>query len=252
MIPFEVRLRKKLPDGSWHMDVLRPFESPNELGEALRNICNIRKERSRPPECQDPRVESFLAAMAPPKVETLPQEAFVNETMFRQASKNYPPMDPLKLNRTAERALQKQARVHTLPPLPPALVRRLLTTTPFKSVFGKPWVSDDGSGTAGWAPTSASDFNIVPKNYFGAFLPTNRTACMNCHSDAGGHVDNFNPTEKLPHDRDDAVRNRTWYGPVPGSDGIFMSWWDRSKVGSSASFQSLHPCLQRGAFVLQR
>ena len=136
------------------------------------------------------------------------------------------------------------------------MVRALLKTTPFKSVFGKPWNEAQGGAAEGWAPTSNSSFNIVPKNYFGGLIPMNQVSCMECHESAGRHVDNFDPqldrAAGIVSDPSDAPRSRTWYNFIPGNDGILSFHpFDARKVaqGASATSQSFVDCLKRSGLM---
>ena len=154
--------------------------------------------------------------------------------------------DPLSLNRTALEATSEKALVHVLPDLPKDVVKALLTQTPFKSVMGQPWAA---GAFPGWAATADSDFHIVPKKYFGAFIPTSTRGCMHCHDSAGRHVDNFEParSQMFAPEPSDLRRPRTWYDMIPGDDGI-LSFHPFSvkavKEGEKANLDAVNPCLK--------
>lgn len=210
-VAFEIRLRKKMPDGQWQMDVLRPFENPQELAEALKKTCS----QSNPPEGCKKITSETIAKIANPITHKADRSDYINAVLLRHD-------EILTINITAIESTQEKAMMHELPELPKDVVKTLLTTTPFKSVFGKPWIK--GPPPA-WAPTSRSDFNIVPKFYFGAFIPLTQQACMKCHDSAGRHVDNFDPKRDrggmfAPAPGDVQDRPRTWYDHIPGNDGI--------------------------------
>lgn len=239
MIPFEIRLRTKMPNGSWSMDVLRPFANSQELAEGIRKLC---ASGSPPVSCS--RVESFLGPLQNPPTRTATISQFVNANTMGTRR------DPLSLSRTAIEATQKTANLQTLPDLPADLVRELLMKTPFKSVFNQPWSPGKAGTEPAWAATSNSNFNIFPRNYFAAFIPMNQNGCMKCHDSAGRHVDNFDPgpgqmNASAPND---VPRARTWYNFIPGDDGI-LSFHPFSAQAiathGAAGPGSLDPCWQQ-------
>jgi hypothetical protein len=214
-IPFEIRIRRKNERGSWQMDVLRPFENQKELIEGIKKLCQT--PNSAPAGCK----QLDWTKINEPNLHSFTREQFVNTSTLGTK------LDPLKLSRTAGEALNKTATLQVLPELPNDIVAALLKNAPFKSVFGKPWNKGQNGSGDGWAPTSSSSFNIVPKNYFGGLIPTTQSACLKCHDTAGKHVDNFDPRRDpasgITSAPDDAPRARTWYDFVPGNDGI-LSW----------------------------
>ncbi len=241
MIPFEIRLRTKQPNGTWAMDVMRPFANSAELAAAVKKLC---AGGGAPPECA--QIKPAVAQLEQPKSRNASLASYVNQQTMRTKR------DPLLMSRTALEAAQPNATLETLPDLPPSLVRRLLMGTPFKSVFGQPW---NAGPPPGWAPTSTSDFNIVPKNYFGGFIPMNQNGCMKCHDSAGRHVDNFDPGPGQmfsPASDDSQSRPRTWYNFIPGDDGILSFHpFSASAVGhkGGADRSSVDPCwIQSGLF----
>lgn len=212
-VAFEIRLRQKLAPGQWKFDVLRPFANPKELADAIRALC---QKPGAPSGCARLAKETnLLASLDNPKTRVASAREFVNKEKLGYR------LDPLSLNTAALDAVSPEASLHVLPDLPEDVVRELLTRTPFKSVEGIPWIS---GRPPGWAPTSNSDFNIFPKDYFGAFLGLKEASCVRCHSGAGKHVDNFEPNPKLGQiyapAPNDAPRARTWYNRLPGDDGI--------------------------------
>lgn len=92
-------------------------------------------------------------------------------------------------------------KVEVLPDLEDDVVVRLLSR-PFREIPGY-WGDS-------FLPTSAKDFNLVPKDFTGGAVDLGDNSCMQCHETAGKHVDRFEPS-------------RDWYGHIKGSDGIF-SW----------------------------
>lgn len=89
-----------------------------------------------------------------------------------------------------------------LPAIDAKLAKALLNETPFKSAVGANWKGGAVS------PTSAQNFSIVPREYFGAHIGNEPDKCMECHKHTLRHVDSFDA-------------GRDWYGYVRGSDGIF-------------------------------
>lgn len=72
----------------------------------------------------------------------------------------------------------------------------------FVNVLGQEWHNDSH------APTTNSDFHIIPKNYQAATIAVSSNSCMRCHESTLKHASDFEPF-------------RDWYGRVRGSDGIF-------------------------------
>jgi hypothetical protein len=236
-ITFEIRLRKKMQDGQWQMDVLRPFENPQELAAALKKLC----DQVNPPEgCKKVSAET-INKIANPQPKKISRTDYINRDTFATRR------DPLTLSKTAIESTQEETFMQELPELPKDVVKTLLTTTPFKSVFGKPWIK--GPPPA-WAPTSRYDFNIVPKYYFGAFVPMTQQACMKCHEAAGKQVDNFDPPTNVMFAPapDDQPRARTWYNFIPGNDGILSFHpFDKDAVKRNAYINSntINSCLTK-------
>jgi hypothetical protein len=242
MIPFEIRLRTKLPNGTWNMDVLRPFGNSAELAAAVKKLC---AGAGAPPDCN--QMGALMPQIERPASRVTPLSAFVNQTNMGTAR------DPLSLSRTALEAAQSSATIETLPDIPASIVRKLLMETPFKSVFGQPWAAGPPPG---WAPTSRTDFNIVPRNYFAGFIPMNQNGCMKCHDSAGRHVDQFDPDpqrgQMYAPDPSDAPRPRTWYNFIPGDDGIlsFHPFSARAVSGQAqAASSSVDPCWSQNGLV---
>jgi hypothetical protein len=176
------------------MDVLRPFENSKEVADAIRRL--------RPNWQADTQLLALLRDLEKqPSLRSNPMPSFQR-----------------RLSSSAITALQDQVLTRELPAMPADLVEDLLTKTPFKSVFGKPWYP---GSEPGWAPLVGSGFNLFPAGYTGAFLPLTQGSCMNCHEDAAKSVDRVDPPiGAVPVAPGDANRARTWYGYVPGCDGI--------------------------------
>ena len=72
-----------------------------------------------------------------------------------------------------------------LPSLPPDVVMDMLDNEMFAPAKDKLWRSE---GAVAAASPVATGFNIVPRNFMGAFIPVNGESCMRCHRDAGSVV----------------------------------------------------------------
>lgn len=238
-IPFEIRLRTKTGAG-WQMDVLRPFETALEFAGAIRDLCN---SGSKPAGCAN-ITPATLSAIENPNASSANRTEFLNRQ--RQGTKR----DPLSLNSTSLSATLAQVPLQRLQSLPADIIQTLLKTTQFKSVFNKQWIP--GS----WAPTTDSDLSIVPRGFFGAFIPMNQNSCMKCHETAGRHVDNFDPNRQQMYASapGDAVRARTWYNHIPGEDGIlsFHPYKKESvKRNADTTPNTLNDCLVRNGLLTQ-
>jgi len=245
-VPFEIRLRMKTGPNQWQMDVLRPFENMQDLVKGLETLCS---GSSAPVGCR--QKDQILASLTQATPQNISRRSYLNKTSLGTTR------DPLTLNSTALEATQAFASLQSLPDMPTDVVRALLTTTPFKSVFGKPWT---GGPPPGWAPTTQSDFNIVPKNYFAGLVPMTQNACMKCHDAAGKHVDMFDPKVEQMNARApiDAAgtpehpRTRTWYNHIPGDDGI-LSFHPYSKAAvtgkSAVNSSALNDCLVKNGLI---
>lgn len=245
-VPFEIRLRSKQRDGSWKMDVLRPFESAIDLAQGIARICATGAE-NRPTGC-DSAYPAYQAILSPNATKLRNRTEFFSKQMLGTRR------DPLSLSSTALEATVAAATLQELPELPPDLVEALLTRTPFKSVFGKPWTQGPPPG---WAPTTQSHSSIVPKNYAGGLIPLTQEACMKCHDSAGRTVDHFDPKREdgqmfAPQPNDNQSRPRTWYDFVQGDDSILsFNPYSPSAVKNSAlsDVNAINPCLKKHGLI---
>ena len=89
----------------------------------------------------------------------------------------------------------------SLDSIPEALVKKALREK-FVNVLGQEWHNDSH------APTTDSEFHIIPKNYRAATIAVNSKSCIRCHDSILKHANDFDFA-------------RDWYGRVRGSDGIF-------------------------------
>lgn len=114
-------------------------------------------------------------------------------------------IESLKNSNHLTTVIDTKAAVDYLPEMSPEMVRKLLGL-PFRSALGQEWIVKDG--IEGFAPSTKSNFSIVPKGYDAAHLRIDSKFCMTCHEGTLKQADHFDP-------------RRDWYGRVRGSDGIF-------------------------------
>jgi hypothetical protein len=172
---FELRTRTR-ERGEWAVDAFRPFPTPESLAAAIKR---------QPDYSADPTLRVAVARLLSPG-----GRATAGELVARHPRPSF----------------RQTALVEELPPLPPRLVARLLTGTPFRSALGTSW-RDAGQHTAA-APTTREPFHVVPAGYAAGFVEVDRQSCMRCHESTLAHVREFEP-------------RRDWYGRIRGSDGIF-------------------------------
>jgi hypothetical protein len=117
----------------------------------------------------------------------------------------------IKIKTLDAHTFKNTAAVDMLSPISSSKVKELLSL-PFKSVKNKAWVVYNG--VEGFAPSTLSEFHIVPKNYDGAHIEVSQKGCMQCHSDTLKSVNHFNVNRKVS-------LSKEWYGFTRGSDNIF-------------------------------
>jgi hypothetical protein len=202
--PFTVRTRTMTPEG-WKFDVFAPFANAEELLAAVR---------ARPAWAENPQVIAFLKQMekGTAKVSDISSSFATPASRVNSETEKLGPSAP----HTGTEVLQKVALAQELPPLPPKLVEELLTQTPFKSVFGTPWVKS--GKLEGWAPV-AKGFHIVPDGYMGHHIPTTVTGCTNCHNATLRDTNHFDPPKNRMSSIgvSDSQGNRDWYGHIRGT-----------------------------------
>jgi hypothetical protein len=171
---FELRTRTRTDKG-WTMNAFRPFTTQAELAARIKQLV---------PNWGD----------KPELVKIVNGEADKEET--RRLTNRH---DLITFDSTA--------LVTYLPAIDDVKLVRKLLDTPFKSALGQEW-KKGGDGAEAFAPTTAADFHIVPKNYKGGFVEVSSNSCMRCHDSTLKHSRDFQPF-------------RDWYGRVRGSDNIF-------------------------------
>lgn len=174
---FELRLRRR-EAGSWDVDVLRPFPTAESLLARIREL--------RPDWKQNPSLVKLCSHLE--KSPTMPVRTLADQQPQR-------------------RMIQAVAGVDMLPAIEDSeLVKELLTGTTFHSASGTIWRQT--GRVAAYAPTTTSQFHIVPANYDAGFISVDSHSCQRCHSTTNQSVRRFNAS-------------RDWYGHIRGSDGIF-------------------------------
>jgi len=168
---FELRLRIK-DNAGWDVDIFRPYPTVIDLVNKIKEL--------RPHWQSDQRLAAAIY----------------------QIEQSVPKETRLADNHPDHVAFDVTAGVDELPELPESLVYELMDT-PFYSAKNKTW-----KGANCFAPTTRSQWSIVPARYDGTFLGTDRQSCNKCHENTFDHVTKFD-------------YKRGWYGFVRGSDKIF-------------------------------
>lgn len=181
----EIRTRKRYLDG-WATNAFRPFPTARSLAAAIKD--------ARADWMTRPNLAAFIAHLE-------------DDSTLTTASLTSPAWNDL---------VTFQGFIDPLPALgDEALVKELLTNTPFISAYGEPWKTD-GARTA-FAPSTTERFGFVPDHYEAGLLEVRESTCTQCHVDAGRAIDDFEPAAIL-------------YGDVWGSDQIFSFHpWDQSR-----------------------
>lgn len=175
--PFEVRIRRRYLDG-WDVGVFRPFRTAEELSEAIK--------QRRPGWEENANLRSVVSHL-------LNRAALTPSKMVSKAyGKVFPPIE---------------GALDVIPEIQDSyLTIELLTQIPFQSTEGAVWKENGALKT--FAPGSAANFSIVPKDYQMGLIPVNEVSCKRCHSETGRRLNDFDFQIQL-------------YGEVWGEDQIF-------------------------------
>jgi hypothetical protein len=174
---FELRVRRR-EYGEWAVDVFRPFPTAADLAERIAAL--------RPYWKDDEALTKLVSHLQDPV-----------EMKKHKLSDEHPRL-----------TFEQSMGIDSLPSAgDDKLVAELLLETEYQSVLGVEW-RRDGDGLRTFAPTTKSDFHVVPAKYDAGFVEVDRISCMRCHETVGQHVRDFE-------------FGRDWYGRVRGSDGIF-------------------------------
>jgi hypothetical protein len=177
LLPAEIRVRTRTAQG-WATNAFRPFPRATDLAAAIKRL--------RP----NWETTASLKAMVD----------FLNDNTT---------LKPASLAATAGLAstFSQSGYLDTLPDFgDDALVRTLLTTTPFKTAYDTNWKAN-GTEVA-YAPSTTSPLSIVPTNYTAGLIQVTDDSCMRCHKETGRLVSEFYDALYL-------------YGELWGKDGIF-------------------------------
>jgi hypothetical protein len=177
LLPSEIRTRKRYPSG-WAMNVYRPFPRASQLADRIREL--------RPDWPAHENLSNLMRHLG-------------DATTLRPAS--------LRAQAALAPLFQQDGFLDELPDFAdPALVRELLTNTPFASAYNTPWKVNGSQKT--FAASTRSSLSIVPNNYTAGLLQVTDEACMRCHKETGRLVSEFYFDLYL-------------YGELWGKDGIF-------------------------------
>lgn len=174
---FEIRTRKRYADG-WFTNAFRPFGRASELADAI--------EKRRPNWKNYRDLKGYVSHLRDKN--TL--------TPLRWESKPYGKIFP-----AIDGSLDKLPEIGDT-----SVLIELLTQTPFTSVEGKIWKENGKLET--YAPSSQTDFNIVPKNYELGMVAVNEISCNRCHTEVSHRLGDFENDLQL-------------YGEIWGEDRIF-------------------------------
>jgi hypothetical protein len=167
-IPCEVRIRRKSETG-WLATAYRPFPTSDDLRDACLDIDKADRE-------------IIINALDKPTTKLL---TFKN---------NHPDLT----------IIDEKATLEYLPEIKPSSVKILLNRK-FKNALGSEWRK---TNPPTHAPTTESNFHIVPKNYEAAAIEVSTKSCSRCHDSVAKEAADFDV-------------KRDWYGHVRGSDAIF-------------------------------
>jgi hypothetical protein len=214
LLPTEVRMRKRYASG-WATNAFRPFPEAASLSSAIR--------AKRPNFASNPALAAVVAqldgggALTPTR---------------------------LAVDGPFQGLFDQSGALDVLPDFgDPALVRELLTTTPFASAYGSTWRA--AGGLTAFAASTASDLSIVPKNAAHGLLEVNEASCTRCHKNGGEPLEKYYFPLSL-------------YGEIWGKDGIFTfhpfdeSFYgqlDLDQGGGPVDNRHMNPALQQMGFI---
>ncbi len=181
--PCEVRIRKKGEKG-WSATAYRPFPTSDDLRDGCLDI--DREDR-----------EIIINSLDKPK------------TKIASFKNDHPDLT----------VIDEKTTLEFLPKIKPESVRKLLNRK-FKNALGAEWRK---ANPTTHAPTTESDFHIVPKNYMASAVEVSTKSCNRCHDSIGKEASDF-------------TRGREWYGHVRGSDTIFSFHPFDPKIAKAHNF----------------
>jgi hypothetical protein len=176
LVTSEIRTRERYLDG-WATNVWRPFPTAASLSAAIKT--------QRPDWAAKPNLKAVV-------------EHLENNATLTPLTRATPAWNNI---------ITLSGAVDTLPDIgDPALVKDLLTKTPFVTAYKDTWKTN---GTLrAFAASSKSTFSVVPDNYEASLLEVNEKSCAGCHDQASRLINDFEPRAVL-------------YGDIWGSDQVF-------------------------------
>jgi len=179
LLPSEIRTRVRFSSG-WGTNAYRPFATASALSQAIK--------QRRPNWQSTPALTTLVNHLD-------------GDSPLTATSLHAPQLPGV---------IDQDGAVDVLPDFADdALVKDLLTQTPFASSYGTTWKSSGGQ--VAYAASTASAVSIVPTNYQGGAFPVDEQSCMRCHKEAGRSLTQF---------RSD-FGQIALYGEMWGRDGIF-------------------------------
>lgn len=185
----QIRTRTKTGENQWQPDIYTAFPTASSLSERIKSIWKNDEWK------KDPELSRMVAHLEGPA-----------QMIEKPVQSNY-----------ATPVYSGTGGVDELPQLSPQKIARLLNETPLDSSLNKRWRNE--GGVESFAPTTQSQFHIVPKGYGAHTMEVSQQSCTRCHQDAGTNFGVINPHARRNDGAQFAYPNA--YGHIYGSDGIF-------------------------------
>lgn len=199
-LPFEIRTRKRYGNG-WEVDLFRPYATANQLAEKIIDL--------KPEWKSNTNTKRFIEHLRSPS--TL-QPFKLEATVYKKAFE------------TVDGALDYLPEIGD-----DAFVTELLKQPTFVSTQGKIWKENSQYET--YAPSSAAEYSIVPKDYKMGVIPVNEVSCNRCHDQTGRGLGDFDPVVVLYGEIWGEDRAFTWHLFKPHS-GIYGTFDDSDRSPS--------------------
>jgi hypothetical protein len=187
----QVRTRTKTGANSWQPDIYQAFPTAQSFSDRIKSVYSDGAWQ------KDPELKRMVEHLE--KSSKMPTRSVTSDYAIPVYS--------------------GKGGVDQLPDLSPEKVARLLEGATLDSSLNKRWRSD--GETESFAPTTKSNFHIVPKNYEAHTLEVSEASCMRCHQNAGTNFGVINPHARRNDGAQFAPPDA--YGGIYGRDGIF-SW----------------------------
>ncbi|NBT59587.1 hypothetical protein EBT16_12460, partial [bacterium] len=151
----QIRTRTKTGASSWQPDIYQAFPTAQSFADRIREVYSGGAWE------KDPELKRMVEHLESSK--KMPSQSTASDYAIPVYSGN--------------------GGVDQLPDLAPQKVARLLNGATLDSSLNKRWRTD--GETESFAPTTKSNFHIVPKNYEAHSLEVSEASCMRCHQNAG-------------------------------------------------------------------